>query len=602
MESDNQVIMPKQDDGSSSSPSTYIADVKAAFSKKNPLDVSQSVDMGQQVVTVTSPAASDSDTDTVSVSLPKMYSSVKFPCVFKFDRTKQTPMLVTIDGQLKSVIGIAPTVNVADYYRDKFIFTPVIHTEIELTISGALSMRRLVEARIRFIVGSTGYETDGVLLSKALTEDITEREGLLSDILTRHISKGQVDEFTVISNGHAISIKNRYLENIIAGDVVMTKGLFFSEHDRFKLSLTTKEGDSDALAVHLTLKLGDDIITKQIIFATSITNGCFVRIENACMYIATNFTDTQYKANITLTPGQTLDVWIYMMNTNTDTGVGTEFLVALVVNGADACIENMSLKVEGIQIGGWKWANIIGSPFKGEIYSIDVYRADDDFESAYLILIAIINPDADNDWIDGIETILENTLLARFIPEGLNLLDKTWHDTLNNLDLTLQGDVRVSDSRRIPQGMQVVSLPINENCTVVIRNETTEQNQEIDYICHENVSGVRLAWLNRFGAIDQYNFEILSEQSTEVEKTAIYTRTGYLTTDISADDYTTVTTRPLPASQLKAMTDILVSDHVFLIESDQFTEVDVISETATTSNYNSLTNLTVKFRPKKRRL
>ncbi len=150
--------------------------------------------------------------------------------------------------------------------------------------------------------------------------------------------------------------------------------------------------------------------------------------------------------------------------------------------------------------------------------------------------------------------------------------------------------------------MQVIGIPITESCQVIVKDENTGRIQEINYICHENVSGVRLAWLNRYGAIDQYNFEIISEQTTELEKTSIYTESGYLTTSISADDYTTVSTRALPASQLKAMTDILISDHVFLIDQDNFVEVDVVSDEATTLNNDSLKTLSIRFRPKKRRL
>lgn len=312
--------------------------------------------------------------EKISITPPATYSSVKSPCVFGFDRSDKSVMPITIAGYAKNIIGFAPAVNVADYYRYKFGFDPIL--EEQLSVSSALSLNRLVEAWISYIFGSVRYESEHVLLSASLV-DITEKKGLLSDVTIRHVGKGCVDEFTVLSNGHVFDIRDKYRDSLI------------------------------------------------------------------------------------------------------------------------------------------------------EVQNI---------------------------------------------------------------------------SHEIPNGMQVISFPVMDNCHVVIENPATGQYQEIEYICHENMSGMRLAWVNRYGAIDQYDFEIVSEQAVEFEKTCIYTKDGYFLTDISADDYTTVTTRALSAEQLKSMTDILISDHVFLIEDGAITEVDVVSDSATTLNNNSIVSLSVRFRPKKRRI
>ena len=583
-----------------SSDATHITDLKTAlYKKENPL-ISLKY-MVQEAPVVVVPTDNTSGSESITVAIPKAYSSVKSPCVFKFDRGDKSAMLVTVAGYSKNIVGIAPSVNVADYFRYKFKFWPIVSGEF--SIVPALSMQRLVEASIGFVVGTIGHHTACVELSSALS-DITEMKGLLSDIRIRHIGKGQFDEFTVIADRHTtLSIKDKYQDNLLAGDVEMKQGMFFSTDDRFKLTLTTSVEDCDALAVHIKLRLGDDLTSKQVLFNTAVTGGCNLFIKDSHLYMANNLSDTSTPVDLELVPGASLDLWLCITNTNSEDKVGTYFIAALRVEDADAGITSESLKVDGLYIGGWKFGNMVAFPFLGKIDFVEVCRVDDDFEKLYILLVSVVNPGIDNDVLDGIETIWEEKLIARYSTENLKISEKIWHDsTQNGLDLQLIGEISIADSKQISPGMQVIGIPVKESCRVIVKDENTGRTQEINYICHENVSGVRLAWLNRYGAIDQYNFEIISEQATELEKTSIYTDEGYLTTDISADDYTTVTTRALPASQLKSMTDVLISDHVFLIENEGIVEVDVVSDEAITLNNDTMKNLSIRFRPKKRRL
>lgn len=532
----------------------------------------------------------------VTVSRPKDFTSVNHPCIFEFDRAEKASMLIYIAGQSKNIIGIAPTVNVADYFRYEFLFTPIVSGE-EFSIVSAISLKRVIVARVQYNVGTIGYETEATLLS-ASTSDITERKGLLSDILHRHIGKGQIDEFTLISKAHSLAIIDNQGNNLLTGDVVMKKAVFISTDERYKLSLSTGPQDCDLLAIRMRLTLNEDILTKQVLYY----GGCIVWIENGKIYVAPQFTNYDHSVDYLLSPNETLDLWIVAANTDDVSGTGSNYTVSVLFSGKTATYIGSKLTFDRINIGGHYWtASLVYGPFKGIFHSVEVHRVDDNPDNAYILLAAISNPDVKDDDMPGIESILQETRIASYTPETLDLNEKKWHDNISGIDLEIKGEIAYTGFKNIPPGMQVISLPINQDCKVVIEDAASNR-QIIEYICRNYVSGVRLAWLNRFGAIDQYNFEILAEQSTEVERTAIYTRFGYLTTDLSADDYTTVTTRALPAAQVKAMTDILVSDHVFLIENGQFTEVDVVSDSATTSSNNSLTTLTVKFRPKKRRL
>lgn len=535
-----------------------------------------------------------SGADTVTVTLPSEFSSVRFPCVYAFDRKQKTPMLVTVAGQYKNVVGYAPTVNVSDYYRYDFRFEPIVGGVFRTTEAALL--KRLVGATVGFNVGGASYRTERVSLSDA-SVGITARKGLLTDIRLRHIGRGQVDEFTLVSEGHTLAVENGRHESLIRGDLRFANAVCHAADERFALTPSTGAGDCDAVAVRVRVTLGENVTDRQVLFMSDVTAGCIVRLENGTLYIGTNAGDTAYRVNRELRPYSELDVWIVMLNTDTIAGVGSGMMMSVVVDGEDASFTSPTVTAKRICVGGLRLTSSLRwYPFRGVLRGIDVHRIDDDPDGVYELLIAVFNPEA-----SGSEAILANSLIAAYAPEGFDPRNGLWHErTVGGPDLTLEGEIGQEETYRIPHGMQVVALPIAEDCRAILTDPTTGRQETIAYRCHEHVSGVRLAWVNRYGAIDSYDFEVVAEESLELEKTSIYTETGYFTTDVAADEYTTVTTRALPSAELKAMTDLLVSDHVFMIGENGISEVDVVSDSATTRNHNALTVLTVRFRPKKR--
>lgn len=553
-------------------------------------DIANSIHARTNLVAVTEPT---------NVTVPQKYSTVKSPCVFSFTRSTVEPMLVYINGMFKNMLGSHPSVNVADYYRYSFTFRPFVIDES--VICPALSIGRLVEAQISYSEGSISTETGSVELSNS-TVDITGKFGLLSNLTKRHIGKGQTDEFTIISNGkHTVSVKDSEGNSLIGVNVEMSGAAAYSDSERFTLALTTGEGDVDVLAVRIKVTFGEDVTTQQILVAYG--SAVYVKLENSTIYVGP-INSYNYPVDVAVTPHATMEIWATIVNTDDIMGTGTVFTAAALVEGKNASCSISSVS-KRLCIGGWKYISLKPlKPFKGIIHTCSVHRVDDDPDKAYVLLAQIISNGTLTDGeMGGAETIYADTLLADYMPGNIDVANLIWRDsTANRIDLTLEGIVNTTGIIGLPAGMQVVALPITKDCKATISNTEDGTVQEIDFICHEYVSGVRLAWINRYGAIDQYNFEVIAEETTELEKTKIYTEDGYLTTELSADDYTTVTTRALPNALLRAMTDILVSDHVFLLENEKAEEVDVVSDGATTLNYGALSTLSVRFRPKKRRI
>lgn len=553
-------------------------------------DIANSIHARTNLVAVTEPT---------NVTVPQRYSTVKSPCVFSFTRSTIEPMLVYINGMFKNLLGSHPSVNVADYYRYSFTFTPFVADES--VICPALSLGRLVEASISYSEGSISTGTKAVELSDS-TVDITGKFGLLSDLTKRHIGKGQTDEFTIISNGkHTVSVKDNEGNSLIGVNVEMSGATAYSDSDRFTLALTTGEGDVDMLAVRIKVTFGEDVTTQQILVAFG--SAVYVKLENSTIYVGP-INSYNYPVDVEVTPHATMEIWASIVNTDDILGTGTVFTAAAAVEGVSASCSVSSVN-KRLCIGGWKYISLKPlKPFKGVIHSCSVHRVDDDPDNTYVLLAQITsNGTLTDDIIAGAETIYTDTLLADYKPGNIDVANLIWRDSsTNRLDMTLEGIVNTTGIIGLPAGMHVVALPITKDCKATISNPENGTIQEINFVCHENTSGLRLAWLNRYGAIDQYNFEVIVEEATELEKTKIYTEDGYFTTELSADDYTTVTTRALSYTQLKSMTDVLTSDHVFLLENGMAKEVDIVSDEATILNNGALSTLTIRFRPKKRRI
>lgn len=119
------------------------------------------------------------------------------------------------------------------------------------------------------------------------------------------------------------------------------------------------------------------------------------------------------------------------------------------------------------------------------------------------------------------------------------------------------------------------------------------------------LNGVRLAWINRYGALDFWNFDHLREQSFGVSAETIYTHNGYLKLNPSAERLYTVETREVSREVLEVLSYIIASPKVWLVKDDgagspTFSDIDVVTEQCKTFSDAELLGLQIVYRPKKR--
>lgn len=122
------------------------------------------------------------------------------------------------------------------------------------------------------------------------------------------------------------------------------------------------------------------------------------------------------------------------------------------------------------------------------------------------------------------------------------------------------------------------------------------------------LNGVRLAWLNRYGAIDMWNFDHLREQTYTAKVDKIYTADGYKNIGAETETQTIVESRELPKDALEALSYILCSPAVWLVkdvrymglEESHFTPIDIISDSCRVYSDAELSTLEIAYRKNKR--
>lgn len=130
--------------------------------------------------------------------------------------------------------------------------------------------------------------------------------------------------------------------------------------------------------------------------------------------------------------------------------------------------------------------------------------------------------------------------------------------------------------------------------------------QEIPYIFRPTgLNGKRIAWLNRYGALDFWNFDYLREQSFGATAETIYTHNGYKKIGRTAEKVYVVETREATREAIDALSFIIASPAVWLVTDDltgnpTFEEVDVITEECKVFDSEELLGLQIAYRPKKR--
>ena len=118
------------------------------------------------------------------------------------------------------------------------------------------------------------------------------------------------------------------------------------------------------------------------------------------------------------------------------------------------------------------------------------------------------------------------------------------------------------------------------------------------------LNGVRIAWINRYGCVDFWNFDFCRERKLAVETKKIYTgKAGYQTLGAVAETTYTVETRELTQEILAALSQILYSPAVWIIGADgSRKEIDIITDECRIFSDTELSTLQLEYRPKMRDL
>ena len=150
--------------------------------------------------------------------------------------------------------------------------------------------------------------------------------------------------------------------------------------------------------------------------------------------------------------------------------------------------------------------------------------------------------------------------------------------------------------------------PTTENIKVskYLDDNSTSYIQDIHYIFRPmGLNGKRMAWLNRYGALDFWNFDYLREQSFGATAETIYTHNGYKKIARTAEKVFVMETREATREALDALSFIIASPAVWIVNDDltgnpTFEEVDVITEECKVFDSKELIGLQIAYRPKQR--
>lgn len=150
--------------------------------------------------------------------------------------------------------------------------------------------------------------------------------------------------------------------------------------------------------------------------------------------------------------------------------------------------------------------------------------------------------------------------------------------------------------------------PTTENIKVskYLDDNSTLYSQDIHYIFRPmGLNGKRMAWINRYGALDFWNFDYLREQSFGATAETIYTHNGYKKIARTAEKVFVMETREATREALDALSFIIASPAVWIVNDDlkgnpTFEEVDVITEECKVFDSKELIGLQIAYRPKQR--
>lgn len=157
------------------------------------------------------------------------------------------------------------------------------------------------------------------------------------------------------------------------------------------------------------------------------------------------------------------------------------------------------------------------------------------------------------------------------------------------------GDERL----QIPAGMSFVALRVlpvfPERFEVILQAMDGRILDRIQYAIEQN-KGVRLAWINAYGAIDYWNFTSRLKSSTKITKEKIYTENGYTTTTIRSDRTISAVSRPLPEDRISVLSRILTAEQAWCIKRADVCPIDITTESITTFDEEKLSAIKVEYR------
>lgn len=197
----------------------------------------------------------------------------------------------------------------------------------------------------------------------------------------------------------------------------------------------------------------------------------------------------------------------------------------------------------------------------------------------------------------------------RVIAQGQTDVVTVYLDAYNSADITannqqIESVQHSGISTLVAMAIQPTTDQIN--VSKYLDDNSSLYSQDIRYIFRPmGLNGKRMAWLNRYGALDFWNFDYLREQSFGATAETIYTHNGYKKIGRTAEKVYVVETREATREAIDALSFIIASPAVWLVTDDltgnpTFEEVNVITEECKVFDSEELLGLQIAYRPKKR--
>lgn len=99
-------------------------------------------------------------------------------------------------------------------------------------------------------------------------------------------------------------------------------------------------------------------------------------------------------------------------------------------------------------------------------------------------------------------------------------------------------------------------------------------------VCANRCDGCRLAWVNRFGAVDYYTFPVVAERVLSGSRERIRTAEGWRAVSTAAGGWTTLVSEYEPAETLGWLAEVFSSPSVWMVAGNSATAVDVADASA----------------------